>query len=141
MAKKPDWATIKRAVLRSKPSWGEYVDDLILFVAAKSGGDHGTFLKAMTRFFRQWVETASRSSLPGGLYGVLSDMPWTYTCLAIWVTAYTCPKEHVKSGHCPWVSGADVKGLIYGSPAVKHTCNEAEHIAYERPGPGWPKPG
>ena len=123
---KPDWPTIKRAVLRSKPAWGDYIDEMILFVAAKSGGVEGTFLESMKRFFRQWVDTSVRSSLPGGLYAVLSDMPWTYTSLAIWVTAYTCPKDHVRAGHCSWVSVSEVKGLCHGSPEVKKTCTEAE---------------
>ena len=48
---KPNWPDIKRAVLLSKPAWGEYVDDLILFVAAKAGGPKGTFLEGMKRFF------------------------------------------------------------------------------------------
>ena len=47
---KPDWPTIKRAVLRSNPAWGEYIDDTILFVAAKSGGVEGTLLESMKRF-------------------------------------------------------------------------------------------
>lgn len=123
---KPDWTVIKRAVLRSKPAWGEYIDDLILFVAAKSGGVEGPFLELMKRFFRQWVDTSVRSSLPGSLYGVLSDMPWTHVCLAIWVTAYTCPKEHVRAGHCSWVTVSDVKALMHGSPETKLKCVEAE---------------
>jgi hypothetical protein len=128
---KPDWHQIKRAVVRSKPSWADISDDMIVFVAAKSGGEHGTFLKAMTRFFRIFVDSSLRSSLPGGLYSVLADSPWTFLCIALWVTAYTCPKEHVKSGLCQWVSVADVKALVYGSPAVKHICNEAEHCLRE----------
>ncbi len=68
-------------MLRSKLAWGEHIDDLIIFVAAKSGGVDGPFLEATKRFFRQWVDASVRSSLPVGLYGILSDMPWTYTCL------------------------------------------------------------
>ena len=128
---KPDWPQIKRAVLRSKPSWGHIADDMIVFVAAKSGGQHGTFLKAMTRFFRIFVDSSLRSSLPGGLYANLADSPWTFLCMALWVTAYTCPKEHVKFGSCLWVTVSDVKGLMYGSPAVKQTCNEAEDCLRE----------
>ncbi len=74
---KPNLPDIKRAVLLGKPAWGEYVDDLILFVAAKAGGPKGTFLEGMKRFFRQLVETGVRSSLPGGLYAQLADLPWT----------------------------------------------------------------
>lgn len=121
---KPNWPDIKRAVLLSKPAWGDYVDDLILFVAAKAGGPKGTFLEGMKRFFRQWVDTSLRSSLPGGLYAQLADLPWTFTALAIWVTAYTCPKEHVRAGHCTWVTVSEVKML--GWPDSRAKCVLAE---------------
>ncbi len=55
---KPKWPDIKRAVLLSKPAWGEYTDDLIFFVAAKAGGPKGPFLVGMRRFFRQWVDAS-----------------------------------------------------------------------------------
>ena len=121
---KPNWPDIKRAVLLSKPAWADYVDDLILFVAAKAGGPKGTFLEGMKRFFRQWVDTSLRSSLPGGLYAQLADLPWTFTALAIWVTAYTCPKEHVRAGHCTWVTVSEVKML--GWPDSRAKCVLAE---------------
>ena len=121
---RPNWPDIKRAVLLSKPAWGEYVDDLILFVAAKAGGPKGTFLEGMKRFFRQWADTSLRNSFPGGLYAQLADLPWTFTALAIWVTAYTCPKEHVRAGHCTWVTVTEVKML--SRPDKKATCLLAE---------------
>ena len=127
---RPNWPDIKRAVLLSKPAWAEYVDELILFVAAKAGGPKGTFLDGMKRFFRQWVETGVRSSLPGGLYAQLADLPWTFTALAIWVTAYTCPKEHVKAGgHCSWVTVTEVKMLAW--PDMKAKCILAEDCLME----------
>ena len=93
-------------------------------MAAKAGGPKGTFLEGMKRFFRQWVDTSLRSSLPGGLYAQLADLPWTFTALAIWVTAYTCPKEHVRAGHCTWVTVSEVKML--GWPDSRAKCVLAE---------------
>ena len=126
---KPNWPDIKRAVLLSKPAWGEYVDDLILFVAAKAGGPKGTFLEGMKRFFRQVVDTSLRSSLPGGLYAQLADFPWTFTALALWVTAYTCPKDHIRNGHCTWVTVSEVRTLSW--PDSKAKCILAEECLME----------
>jgi len=126
----PDWPTIKRAVLRVKPAWGDYADSLILFVAAKSGGPDGLFLEAMKRFYRQSVDTSLRSSLPGGLYAALADFPFTHVATAIWVTAYTCPKEYVKSGTCSWVTVAEVKEAAKD----KDKCKEAEACLREARG-------
>jgi len=123
----PDWPSIKKAVLRGKPAWSSYVDELILFVASKSGGPDGPFLEGMKRFYRQVVDTSTRKSLPGGLYGALADMPHTYLAIAIWATAYTCPKDYVKAGLCSWLTVAEVKGLMYGSGGTcKARCQEAE---------------
>ena len=41
----PDWVSIKRAVLRSRPPFGEAVDDMLAFLATRSGGVDGIYLK------------------------------------------------------------------------------------------------
>jgi len=122
-----DWPSIKRAVLRAKPGWAEYADDLILFVAAKAGGVEGRYLEAMKRVFRM-LDTSTRCSLPGGLYSALADFSGAYVAVALWTTAYTCPysKENVSGGQCVWVKASDVKNLMHGGAATKALVAEAE---------------
>ncbi len=77
-------------------------------------------------FFRQRV-TPRREQPPRQLVRRLPDTFWRHTCLAIWLTAYTCPKEHVGAGRWRpkehvgagrwfWASISEVKVLLHGRP-------------------------
>ena len=114
-----DWADIKAVIKRSLPSFADSLDSMIAFVAAQSGGLNGSFLKYFLAFHRLFVKPTVRSSVPSGLYAALSTFPHHYLAWAILEAAFTCPKEHVKSGGlCSFVSAGDVSGVLKGELAA-----------------------
>jgi hypothetical protein len=116
--REPDWKTIKRAVLRSRPPFAERLDDMISFLATRSGGVDGTYLHFLAAFHRQFVNPSVRASVAAGLYGALAEFPHHYVAIALLETAFTCPMEAVKQGLCSWVSAAEVAGLSRSSDPV-----------------------
>ena len=107
----PDWAAIKRSVLRTRPPFADSVDDMAAFLATRSGGVHGQYLKYLQAFHRQFVNPSVRASVPAGLYGALADFPYQYLAIAILQVALTCPLEFVKHGLCSWVGASEVTRL------------------------------
>lgn len=106
-----EWPTIRRAVLRSKPPFAGILDDMIAFVAAKSGGSSGEFLQYFLAFHRQFVNSGLRAAVPGSLFRVLADLKFPYLAFALLETAFTCPEEHIRHGCCSWVSSGEVSAL------------------------------
>jgi hypothetical protein len=127
--KEPDWQTIKRAVLRGRPPFAESVDDMIAFLATRSGGVEGMYLKYLAAFHRQFVNPSVRACVPGSLYGALAAFGFHYLAYAFLEAAFTCPVEAVKQGQCGWVSAAEVNGLTRGSrPEVQALLQQAENV-------------
>jgi hypothetical protein len=125
--KEPDWCGIKRAVLRSRPPFSDRLDDMISFLATRSGGVGGSFLQFLAAFHRQFVNPSVRASVAAGLYGALAEFPHHYVAIAILQTAFTCPIEVVKQGLCSWVSSAEVTALARNmEPAVQERLRVGE---------------
>jgi hypothetical protein len=125
-AKQPvDWGSIKRAVLRSKPPFEASLDSIIQFLAVRSGGLDGHFLKFFLAMHRQFVKPSLRSSVPASLYSALAAMPCHYVAWALLQAAFTCSMEYVKSGLCGFVTAGDVNNLTRQNSAV---LQEAEQI-------------
>ena len=122
----PDWVAIKRAVLRSRPPFADSIDAMISFLATRSGGVEGVFLKYFQAFHRQFVNPSVRSAVPGALYGALADFRHHYLALAILQAAFTCPAETVKQGLCTWISAAEVSGLVRTTASKPDLLREAE---------------
>ena len=121
----PDWQSIRQAVLRSKPPYADALEELIGFVATRSGGVEGNHLPMLHAFHRQFVNPRFRSALPPPLYRELSEFQFHFVSLAIWKAAYTCPIEHVKKGVCSWISASEVASL---AKAAKPGGDRAEDV-------------
>ena len=106
-----DWPRIRRAVLRARPPFGDSVDSMIAFIATRSGGTDGAFLKYLAACYRQYVNPSVRKCLPPAMYSALADFPLHYVALAIWQAAYTCPLDSVRQGVCGWITTQEVVGL------------------------------
>ena len=114
-----DWPAIRRAVLRARPPFAESVDGMIAFIATRSGGTDGAFLKYLAAFYRQFVNPSVRRCLPPALYSELADFPYHYVALAIWEAAYSCPLDGVKQGICGWISAAEVAAVARAARGEK----------------------
>lgn len=121
-----DWAAIKRAVLRSRPPFADSIDDMISFLASRSGGVDGVFLKYFQAFHRQFVNPSVRSAVPGALYGALADFRHHYLAIAILEAAFTCPPDTVKQGLCTWISPSEVAGLFRATASKPQLLSDAE---------------
>lgn len=122
-----NWVPIRRAVLRTRPPFAERLDELVAFVAGKSGGANGDFLAYMASCHRLFVDPSTRTGLPAPLYAVLADFRMQYLAMAFWLTAYTCPPEHVRHGMCSWVTGTEVASLAKSKDLeVSRRVSEAE---------------
>ncbi len=86
------WQTIKTTILRSRPIWAESFEDMMAFVASRSGGMEGRFLLYLAAFNRNHVDS-TRTSLSPALYRALADFPSHYVALALFQAAWRCPKE------------------------------------------------
>jgi hypothetical protein len=106
-----DWATIKRAVMKSRPPFADSLDAMVAFVACRSGGLGGEYLQYLKSFHRLLVNPSVRSTLPAKVYAELAEFPYHYVALAIFQAAWTCPLEAVKNGLCSWISAAEIAGL------------------------------
>ena len=127
--KEPDWQGIKRAVLRSRPPFAESVDDMIAFLATRSGGVEGMYLKYLAAFHRQFVNPSVRACVPGSLYGALAAFGHHFLAYAFLETAFTCPIDSVKQGQCCWVSAGEVNGIARGAkPEVLALLTSAENV-------------
>jgi hypothetical protein len=105
------WAAIKKSILRSKPPYSGSLEEMVLFIVARSGGIKGDFLKHLAAFFRNHVDS-TRTSVPSALYAALADFPYHFVALAIFQAAWKCPAEAVHSGVCKGVTAAEVNALV-----------------------------
>jgi len=116
----PDWTAIRRAVLRSLPPYRDNLGARISFVATRSGGTDGRFLKDLAMFHQNFATPSIRASLPAALYEQLGLPPHHFLALAIWEAAYTCPRETLKgSTVCTWISASEVASLANAATAEK----------------------
>ena len=99
-----NWMDIKRAVLRSRPPFAHQVEHLVNFLASKSGGVEGQYLRFFMSFHRIFVKTSVRAGVPGPLYTALGEFRHQYLAYAILEAAFSCPADAIKSGVCCWVS-------------------------------------
>ena len=106
----PDWGAIKRAVLRSRPAFAEDIEYLICFLATRSGGVEGIFLKEFLAFHSTFVK-ASQRMLPGSVYGAAAEFPWHNLAHAFCKVAFTCPQTKLSNGRCNWVNKSDFTKL------------------------------
>ena len=106
----PQWATIKAAVLRSKPPCANMVDDLVYFALKRSGGADGAGIRDLKAFFRLFVQTHKRE-VPGDVWSACADMTRAWAASSIVKALVTCPAEHVKNRMCEWFSASAVKTL------------------------------
>jgi hypothetical protein len=118
-----NWVAIKRAVLRSRPPFADSVDEMVAFLATRSGGADGKHLQSFLAFHRAFVNPSVRGSVPAAWYSALAAFPVQYVAMAILQAAYSCPLEHVKNGMCCFISSGDVYGLSRNKPKE---VNEAE---------------
>ena len=72
--KSVDWSVIRRAVLRSRPTFASSIDELISFLAAKSGGVEGTHLRFFGSVHRQFVP--SNRTMPASIFVAGADFPF-----------------------------------------------------------------
>ena len=114
-----DWPHIRRAVLRARPPFGESVDSMIAFIATRSGGTDGAFLKYLAAFYRQFVNPSVRRCLPPAMYSAVADFPHHFLALAVWQAAYSCPIEFVRQGVCSWITAAEVVALTKAAKGEK----------------------
>ena len=130
--KDPDWAAIRKAVLRTRPPFAESLDSMIAFVAAKAGGVRGEFLQFLRVVYRQFVNPSLRAAIPAALYRELADFPYHYCALAAWETAYTCPLDNIKHGVCSMITAAEVGSLAKCTKAAtKAKLTAAEGVLRE----------
>ena len=105
-----NWPGIKKMILRSRPPYGNILDDMISFLIGKSGGMTGKFLKYLQAFHRVCAP-AKREALPGAIYSALADCPLQFVSIALMEAAFVCPVGFVSNGTCTWLTVADVTGV------------------------------
>ena len=108
----PDWDKIKGEVMRSRPPYARYLNDMIAFVVARAGGSDGTHLAYLKTFYSKWVNPSVRGSLPGVVFKALADFPCHYVALALYVTAYMCPATMIQDRKCVGVTVSDIAKLV-----------------------------
>ena len=111
MKREINWPAIKKSVLRSRPPYGEILNDMIAFLIARSGGVDGKYLKFLQAFSRACVPS-KMSALPGAVYSALADFPHQFLASAMVEAAFNCPANFVSSsGTCTWLSAGEVASL------------------------------
>ena len=122
------WQTIKTTLLRTRPVWAESFEDMMAFVASRSGGVEGRFLLYLAAFHRNHVDS-TRTTLPSALYRALADFPSHYVALALFQAAWRCPKESVTNGRCLGISASEVNALAKSQDEkVKDKLKEASDV-------------
>ena len=101
------WQVIKKRVLRSRPPFAASLDEMIVFVVARSGGVDGKFLQNIAAFFRNHVDS-TRTSIPAPVYSALANFPHQFLALAIYQAAWLSPSEAVQAGVCKGISAAEI---------------------------------
>ena len=107
----PDWAAIRREVLKTRPPAANKLESLIAFVVARSGGLHGKQLRYLASFHRNAVSSSLRQGVPAALYEALSMFHDQTIAMAVLACAWTCPKKFVKDFVCTYVAPNDVTVL------------------------------
>lgn len=88
----PDWADIKKQILKTQPPYAGYLDSLIMFVVQRAGGAEGEDLQNLINFWRMTVNPKLRSSLPQPVYDALAACKFPLLALSLWEAAYACPQ-------------------------------------------------
>jgi hypothetical protein len=122
------WAVIKKSILRSRPPYSGSLEEMVLFIVARSGGIKGNFLLYLAAFYRNHVDS-TRHSVPAALYASLADFPLHYLALAIYQAAWKCPAEAVHAGVCKGVTAAEVNALAKTTDAKLRAKRQAAEDA------------
>ena len=77
----PAWHIAKASLMKSRPPFADTVDAMIGFVATKSGGPEGAFLRYLTRWHNNFVRPSQRAGVPATLYTALASCPCQYFVL------------------------------------------------------------
>ena len=114
----PLWHLAKANLLKTRPPFSDKVDAMIAFVATKSGGDGGEYLKYLNRWHNNFVRPSQRAGVPAALYTALASCPCQYLAFAILEAAWGCPWKYVTNMECRWVTAGEVASLtkVAGSP-------------------------
>ena len=94
--------------MKTRPPFADKVDAMIGFVATKSGGEEGEYLRYLTRWHNNFVRPSQRAGVPASLYTALASCPCQYLSFAILEAAWSCPRGSVQNLECRWVSAAEV---------------------------------
>ena len=113
------WASIKKAILRSRPPCASKLDEMVAFVIAKSGGVEGRWIKYLQSFHRNGVTASSRQGVPASVYEALADFKYTHLAIALLETAWTCPATYLQKKECCFVHAADINAWSKVEPQSK----------------------
>ena len=117
-----DWEEVKRSVLDTQPPFAADIDFLINFLIGKSGGVADPHLDEYVVAHRMYVASSRR--VPGELFAVLADLPWTHVAYALLFAAYHCDKKYVnKEGLCSYVQVAHVQAMIKAASVPQSTAS------------------
>ena len=117
-----DWDEIRRAVLDTQPPFADDIEFLINFVIGKSGGLDYPHLDEFVVSHRN--HTHSKRRVPGELFGVLADFPWTYVAFALLVSAYNCDKKYLnKDGVSTYLQVGQVQAMKKADSSAAGTAS------------------
>ena len=114
----PAWHVAKKSILKTRPPFADKLDAMIGFVATKSGGDGGEYLKYLTRWHNNFVQPSQRAGVPSSLYTALASCPCQYLSFAMLEAAWSCPPSSVHNLECRWMTAGEV-GLVAKAAAQK----------------------
>lgn len=101
-----DWAAIRRSVAHSKPPCANYLQEISIFLAICGGGIEGAFLKDLSSFHRQFVDS-KKSCIRGQFLQALADLDVEvpYVKIAILKAQYSAPAHKINRYHEPTLIG------------------------------------
>ena len=123
------WATIKKAIVRSRPPCQGKLGGMVSFVIGRSGGPDGEHLRFLSVFHRNYV-ASTHSGVPMSLYEALASFPHHYLALALLETAWTCHTRYVHNGECNFIGTTEVQSLrmaLEMHPGSADASAEASH--------------
>ena len=69
----PDWQSIRRTVLRTKPPCSHLLSDMAVLLSMKSGGAGGAFFKEFAAFHRMFIKSHLRE-IPGNILSAAASL-------------------------------------------------------------------
>ena len=123
----PAWHVAKANILKTRPPFADKLDAMIGFVATKSGGDGGEYLKYLTRWHNNFVRPSQHAGVPASLYTALASCPCQYLSFAILEVAWSCPLGSVHSLEGRWGTAGEV-GLVAKAAEQNGTFQSAAEL-------------